>query len=275
MVQKQGDYCCARCKKPYEELEKLSLEIHRHHKDGNHKNDQEDNIELLCEDCHFYVHNEGEYGTELLEKEIESYVKNNLFSEGYILVPVRLVTECGHREALLYGTILALSSEKGYCYASNRYLAKRLGTTEDTIGRWLRRIKKYLFIIGHQSKYRRIYCTAQFNLKRTPTKIPKYSDKNPEVKYSDKNPGHNNINNNDYNNINSSSATKKFKKPSLEEIKGYCKERENKIDPEQFMNYYESKGWMIGKNKMKNWKAAIRTWESRIKESTARKIIKL
>lgn len=52
-----------------------------------------------------------------------------------------------------------------------------------------------------------------------------------------------------------------FIKPSVEEIEDYCLERGNGIDPGEFYDFYESKGWMIGKNKMKDWKAAIRTWE--------------
>jgi len=54
---------------------------------------------------------------------------------------------------------------------------------------------------------------------------------------------------------------KKFKKPTTEEIQNYCKERNNNVDAEKFYNFYESKGWMVGKNKMKDWKAAVRTWE--------------
>lgn len=53
----------------------------------------------------------------------------------------------------------------------------------------------------------------------------------------------------------------KFKKPTIEEIKKYCLERKNNIDSEKFYNYYESIGWLVGKSKMKNWQAAIRTWE--------------
>lgn len=52
-----------------------------------------------------------------------------------------------------------------------------------------------------------------------------------------------------------------FTPPTLDEVKAYCTERKNGIDPERFVNFYEAKGWMIGKNKMKDWKAAIRTWE--------------
>lgn len=55
---------------------------------------------------------------------------------------------------------------------------------------------------------------------------------------------------------------KSFRKPTVEEIKNYCLERNNSIIPEKFYNYYEANGWMVGKSKMKNWKAAIRTWET-------------
>jgi len=54
---------------------------------------------------------------------------------------------------------------------------------------------------------------------------------------------------------------KKFQKPKVEEIQSYCKEIGANINAEQFYDYYESKGWMIGKNKMKDWKAAVRTWK--------------
>lgn len=54
---------------------------------------------------------------------------------------------------------------------------------------------------------------------------------------------------------------KKFMPPTVGAVSEYCLERNNNIDPEQFVNYYESKGWMIGRNKMKDWKAAVRTWE--------------
>ena len=61
-----------------------------------------------------------------------------------------------------------------------------------------------------------------------------------------------------------------FQPPSLEEVQAYCKERNNKVDPERFINFYESKGWMVGKNKMKNWKACVRTWEQRDKGNKTR-----
>ena len=54
---------------------------------------------------------------------------------------------------------------------------------------------------------------------------------------------------------------KRFIKPTVEEIEDYCKERNNNINPNHFYDFYESKNWYVGKNKMKDWKACIRTWE--------------
>jgi len=65
--------------------------------------------------------------------------------------------------------------------------------------------------------------------------------------------------------IDSSASTttkrKRFEKPTLSEIKAYCIERGNKVDAQHFFDYYESNGWRVGKNSMKNWQAAVRTWE--------------
>lgn len=52
-----------------------------------------------------------------------------------------------------------------------------------------------------------------------------------------------------------------FIKPTIDEIQAYCKERKNNVDAEKFYDFYESKGWLIGKNPMKDWKASVRTWE--------------
>jgi hypothetical protein len=54
---------------------------------------------------------------------------------------------------------------------------------------------------------------------------------------------------------------KQFIKPTLDQVKEYCKERNNSVDPEKFIDFYDSKGWMVGKNKMVDWKGSVRTWE--------------
>jgi hypothetical protein len=55
---------------------------------------------------------------------------------------------------------------------------------------------------------------------------------------------------------------KRFIKPTITEVSDYCKERKNSVSPLKFISFYESKGWMVGKNLMKDWKAALRGWET-------------
>lgn len=60
-----------------------------------------------------------------------------------------------------------------------------------------------------------------------------------------------------------SSAKTTFNPPTQDDVKKYCLDRGNTIDPAGFIDFYGSKGWMIGKNHMKDWRAAVRTWERR------------
>lgn len=75
-------------------------------------------------------------------------------------------------------------------------------------------------------------------------------------------------NKNDKNVKNEKNVKNVFKKPSLEEVKAYIEEKGYSIDAERFINYYESNGWMVGRNKMKNWKAAVSNWASKDKPKT-------
>lgn len=64
------------------------------------------------------------------------------------------------------------------------------------------------------------------------------------------------------------SKKKSFTKPTLQDIQDYCKERNSNVDADKFFNYYEANGWKVGKNSMKDWRAAVRTWENNNKEKT-------
>ena len=55
----------------------------------------------------------------------------------------------------------------------------------------------------------------------------------------------------------------RFTPPTVEEVRAYCKERRNDVDPARFCDFYTMKGWMVGSQRMKDWKAAVRTWERR------------
>ncbi|WP_202946767.1 hypothetical protein, partial [Rhodanobacter denitrificans] len=80
---------------------------------------------------------------------------------------------------------------------------------------------------------------------------------NPIRIQSESNPNPNPISNNGAN------KSRGFTPPTLEEVAAYCQERNNGVDPQKWYDFYAAKGWMIGKNKMKDWKEAVRTWEKR------------
>lgn len=62
--------------------------------------------------------------------------------------------------------------------------------------------------------------------------------------------------------IGDKSPTTRFIPPTLEEVTTYCQERDKGVDAQRWINHYTANGWMVGKVKMKDWKAAVRTWES-------------
>ena len=65
----------------------------------------------------------------------------------------------------------------------------------------------------------------------------------------------------------------RFTPPTLSEVIDYCNQRANSIDPQRFVDHYSANGWMRGKNKIKDWKACIRTWEQNDKESLSNKVV--
>ncbi len=85
-----------------------------------------------------------------------------------------------------------------------------------------------------------------------PTIIPNQSQRNPNVIPQSKERKNDKKDKNIYNTA--------FTPPSLENVRVYCQEQGLNVDAERFIDFYESKGWMVGKNKMKNWKAACRNW---------------
>ena len=64
-------------------------------------------------------------------------------------------------------------------------------------------------------------------------------------------------------------SSKRFSKPTVEEVAKYCEERGNGINAQKFVDHYETVGWLVGKNPMKDWRAAVRTWETRDRERAA------
>ena len=155
---------------------------------------------------------------------------------------------------LLYAEITALCNMNGKCTASTEYFCRLYEVSRVSIQKWLKNLEdnnhiKRVNIYRQGSKE---ILTRVITLVNTPSK-EKLTDNT-------------NIN---ITNTNLTDSNKKalFKKPTLIEVKNYCILRKNNIEAESFIDFYESKDWLIGKNKMKDWKACVRTWESREKKN--------
>ena len=198
----------------------------------------------------------------------------------YAIIPaeIRYDKDLSDKAKLLYGEISALSNRTGECWASNKYFADLYGITTIHISRIINELKekKYIDVELMYKTHTRQIEKRIIKLNDAPIKemlIPINKNVNTPI---NKNVKENNtsINNTSMNNniymgeIKNFTDTKKFKVPTLEEVKNYCTERNNGIDAEQFIDFYSSKGWMVGKNKMKDWRASIRTWERSRKQKS-------
>ena len=170
----------------------------------------------------------------------------------YAIIPaeVRYSKTLTPNAKLLYAEITALCNMNGKCTASTEYFCRVYEVSRASIQNWLSLLDKNGYIT-------RVLIYRQGS-KEILSRYIKLVDK-PSLKMCTDNT---NIN---ITNTNLTDSNKKafFKKPTLDEVKNYCILRKNNIEAESFIDFYESKGWQIGKETMKSWKACVRTWESR------------
>ena len=174
----------------------------------------------------------------------------------YAIIPaeVRYSKALTPNAKLLYAEITALCNMNGKCTASTEYFCRVYEVSRASIQNWLSLLDKNGYIT-------RVLIYRQGS-KEILSRYIKLVDK-PSLKMCTDNT---NIN---ITNTNLTDSNKKafFKKPTVEEVHQYCEDRKNKVCAEAFIDFYESKGWQIGKEKMKSWKACVRTWESREKKN--------
>ena len=154
---------------------------------------------------------------------------------------------------------LMLSLPEDWDY-SVRGLEKICVETKDTINGILKELETNNYL-----ERKRVYCNGkisnwEYNIYEN-NLYPKNQDiENQDIENYDINKI---LNNKILNNKKENILKERFKKPTLEEVQSYCLERNNNINAELFIDYYESNGWKVGKNSMKDWKAAVRTWEKK------------
>ena len=155
---------------------------------------------------------------------------------------------------LLYAELTALCNMNGKCTASTEYFCRLYEVSRVSIQKWLKNLED-------NNHIRRVNIYKQGS-KEILTRVITLVNSPSKEKFTD----NTNIN---ITNTNLTDSNKKafFKKPTLDEVKNYCILRKNNIEAEAFIDFYESKNFMIGKNKMKDWKACVRTWESREKKN--------
>lgn len=170
---------------------------------------------------------------------------------------IDLLMMANHRDSEVIVDYESMTVKRGQLLTSTRQLGERWKWGKDRVCKYLRLLETQKMVTKSSTtrwtlltivKYDDFQCDADTGKDTEQTEDRHGSATNKNIK--------NEKNNNIY--INNNRA---FQKPSLEEVKAYCLERNNNVDPEAFVNFYESKGWMVGKNKMKDWKAAVRTWE--------------
>ena len=168
----------------------------------------------------------------------------------YAIIPaeVRYSKALTPNAKLLYAEITALCNMNGKCTASTQYFCRLYEVSRGAVQNWLKMLDDNGYIdrtVIYKQGSREIM-HRYINLK----------DKG-SVKISTDNTNINITNTN----LTDSNTKGIFVKPLIIDIKEYCKKRKNNVDADTFFNFYESKDWYIGKNKMKNWKACIITWE--------------
>lgn len=165
-------------------------------------------------------------------------------------------------QKIMYGRILGLSDKYGYCNASNEWLGNQVDKSAKSVSRIVSELQSYGLIEVHLEKKgirsgadRKIYPTVGYP--RMGSHLP--TNREPRLPTNGASLS---------NRVLTNRIREMFDPPSLEEVKTYCLERKRGVDPERWWNFYQAKGWMVGKNKMKDWKAAVRTWEEPIKQNT-------
>ena len=199
--------------------------------------------------------------------------------ENYINIQGWMVTDLGLKgnNLLIYAIIYGFSQEEGQRFTGSlQYLADWTNSTKRGVLKNLKALTDAGLIAKEETTINGVkFCTYH----RTKfTEGMEQSSPGHRTKFTEgmEQSSPNNLTDNSINNLpNKKSVPDKpaarFVKPTLEEVTAYCQERKNRVNPERFLDYYNSNGWKVGRNPMKDWKATVRNWE---KNETSRSAAK-
>jgi len=173
-----------------------------------------------------------------------------------------------HTDNFFFVRGIKVEVKRGQLAYSQLTLASRWKWSRDKVRRYLKCLESDGDIIQQNNEITTLITIVKYNVwqgNNTTDDTTEKQQKNTKQDTYNKD----NKNNND--NIDRED-THTFKEPDILEVKAYCNERKNFVNPQRFIDFYKSKGWMVGKNKMKDWKACIRTWEDKEKPKDSLKV---
>lgn len=187
---------------------------------------------------------------------------NRDFKGVWIPKEVWLDTRLNALEKVILIEIDSLDQGEKGCYASNEHLAKFCQCSKTKVSTAISKLIEcgYLYIQNFDGRKRELKSRLS-NSERQSLKICNADIQNLKESNTYRNTNNNTVSNNIGENNNTQKKKERFKAPSVEEVQAYCTERGNNIDAQHFIDYYSARGWMLGKNHIKDWKACIRTWE--------------
>ena len=157
--------------------------------------------------------------------------------------------------------------QRGQYLTSIRKLAERWGWGRDKVSRFLNVLVSEEMLFKDSDENRTLLTVINYEVYQDSSDTNKDTDEDTGRTQTRHRQGTNNNDNNDNNDNNKEDAPKRganrFIPPTVDEVRQYCQERNNNVDAQSFVDFYQSKGWNVGKNKMKDWKASVRTWERR------------
>lgn len=205
------------------------------------------------------------------------------FSKGQAWVDLLLLANHRDKKILFNGEIITI--QRGQYLTSMVKLAEKWGWSRPTVVKFLNLLEKDMMITRSSDNTKTLITIENYSVYQDsseddlqpslqPSLQPTLQDSCNPIDNPINNPLYTNKNDknikNDKNDKNVKNNIGRFTPPDVVEVQAYCYERGNTVDAQAFVDFYSSKGWMVGKNKMKDWKAAVRTWERNRPQANSR-----
>lgn len=177
------------------------------------------------------------------------------FSKGQAWIDLLLLVNHSEKKTMIDGRLETVSV--GQTITSTRKLCDRWGWSNTKVRNFLKMLENESMIIVKSDSKKTVinivnYSAYQDSDNKKATVKRQLSDSQATVKHTNKN---------EKNEKNEKNNIRRFTPPTYEQVSSYCLERNNNVDAHRFVDHYEANGWMRGKTKMKDWKAAVRFWE--------------